>query len=109
MIRARLNRALRDQGETARARAKTVAALDRVAKELEPSGYLVGDGFTVADLTAAALLSPLVAPPEFPYPLPQPLPEPVIALRRSFSMHPAFRWVVEMYRRHRGRSTAIKA
>ena len=34
--------------------------------------HLVGDGFTVADLTAAALLYPLVWPPEFQYELPEP-------------------------------------
>ena len=49
------------------ARSKTLAAMDRLEHELQPSGYLVGDRFTVADLTAAALLSPLVRPPEFPY------------------------------------------
>ena len=40
--------------------------MDRIERERGPSGYLVGDSFTVADLTAAAILSPLVRPPEFP-------------------------------------------
>ena len=39
-----------------RARAKLATALDRITAELKPSGYLVGDSFTVADLAAAALL-----------------------------------------------------
>lgn len=34
---------------------------------MQPSGYLVGSKFSVADLTLAALIAPLVAPPEFPY------------------------------------------
>jgi len=39
----------------AASRAKMVAAMDRLEREISPSGYLVGDSFTVADLTAAAL------------------------------------------------------
>jgi glutathione S-transferase len=48
-------------------RAKIVAAIDRLEREISPSGYFVGDSFTVADLTAAALLYPVARPPEFPY------------------------------------------
>ena len=90
-------------------RAKTYAALDRLEAELRPSGYLVGDRFSVADLTAAALFAPLVMPPEVPYELPQPLPEPVARFRESVASRPGFRWVAEMYRRHRGRSAEIAA
>ena len=88
---------------------KTRAALDRIAAELQPSGYLVGDRFTVADLTAAALLSPLLTPPEFPYALPGPWPAPVAALRDTFVSHPTFRWGLEIYRRHRGTSAELAA
>ena len=38
------------------------AAMDRVERELQPSGYLVGDGFSVADLTAASLFTLCCAP-----------------------------------------------
>jgi len=48
-------------------RAKIVAAIDRLEREISPSGYLVGDSFTVADLTAAALLYAVARPPELPY------------------------------------------
>lgn len=51
-------------------RQKIVAALDRIEAQLQPSGYLIGDNFSVADLTASALLAPLVLPPEFQYPPP---------------------------------------
>ena len=46
-----------------------LAALDRLEAELETSDghYLVGDEFTVADLTAAALFYPMVNPPEGPH------------------------------------------
>ena len=109
MVRPMMKKAMRiDRQGAELGRAKTVAALDRIAKELGPAGYLVGDRFTVADLTAAALLSPLVAPPEFPYP-PPPMPEPVLEARSSLSKHPAFQWVLDTYRRHRGASAAVRA
>ena len=41
--------------------------MDRLESELGPSGYLVGDRFTVADLTAASLFTPLLCPPERPF------------------------------------------
>jgi glutathione S-transferase len=95
--------------ETAvKGREKTVAALDRVESEVGPSGYLAGDGFTVADLTAAALLFPLVRPPESSEALPPGgLPELLQRLRAEHERRPAFDWVREMYRRHRGVSAAV--
>src|SRR5437764_320567 len=77
--------------------------------ELQPSGYLLGERFSVADLAAAALLAPLVFPPEWPYPLPGPLPARAAALSDAFAAHPGVRWVREMYRRHRGTSAALAA
>ena len=91
------------------ARCKTMAAMDRVANELRPSGFLVGDRFTVADLTAASLLSPLVRPPEFPYKAALPLPEPFAKIRDDASTHPAFQWTLETYRQHRGESAEVAA
>ncbi len=88
---------------------KVRAALDRIEAELQPSGYLVGDRFSVADLTAAALFSPLVFPPEFPYPPSGPPPKSVLDLRDSLASHPAFQWIAEMYRRHRGTSAEVAA
>ena len=60
-----------DEPSVAHAFEKLRAAGERFQAELQPSGYLVGGTFTVADLTLAALLSPVVAPPQFPYPQPQ--------------------------------------
>ena len=48
-------------------REKVRAAFDRVEADVGPSGYLVGESFTVADLTAASILGLIVVPPEFPY------------------------------------------
>jgi hypothetical protein len=64
------------------ARAKIIAALDRLEAELGGGDYLVGESFSVADLTAAALLYPLVRPPEA-YVTIDRMPEPVERLRRS--------------------------
>lgn len=98
-----------DPARAEAARAKTSAALDRLEAELQPSGYLVGDRFTVADLTAAALLSPLINPPEYPYPLPGPLPAAAAALRASVAGRRGFQWAQQLYRRHRGRSAELAA
>jgi glutathione S-transferase len=89
-------------------REKTEAALDRVTAELQPSGYLVGDRFTVADLTAAALLMPIVRPAEAEYLPSGPYPEAVEEWRDSVSLHQAFGWVEDIYRRHRGASAEIR-
>jgi len=89
------------------ARTKTLAAMDRLMNELRPSGYLAGDRFSVADLTAAALLTPLVRPPEFPYKPASALPEPFAQIRDSVSAHPAFRWTLQTYRQHRGESAEV--
>ena len=89
------------------ARERTIAAMDRIARELQPSGYLVGDRFSAADLTAAALLSPLVMPTEAPYKWPAHLPSEFAGAREELSAHPAFKWTRKMYARHRGASFAL--
>ena len=64
-----------DEEAAALAREKIVAALDRLEAELGADEYLVGDGFTVADLTAASLLNPLVLPDGGPLPSDNPPPK----------------------------------
>jgi len=97
--------------ETAeRSRAKVRAALDRLDAELEAAGgdYLVGNAFTVADLTAASLFYPLVGPEGAPLPPDQPMPEGFVSLREALRQQRGFEWVAEMFRRHRkpGKSPA---
>ena len=87
-----------------RSRKQIIVALDRIMEERQPSGYLAGDGFSVADLTAASLLYPLVWPPEFQYELPQPRP-PAPTLN-AVADHPAVAWIRGIWREHRGRSQA---
>ena len=90
-------------------RAKVSAGLDRIASELQPSGYLVGKRFTVADLTAAALLCPIIMPPEFEYRATGTPPRPLQEYRDSLAKHPAFQWAEEMFRHHRQKSAEITA
>jgi glutathione S-transferase len=95
----------RDYGATAQRADETrraiLAAADRVERELQPSGYLVGERFSVADLTGAALFTPLMTPPERPF-LPATMPPAVVELRDELAGREAGRWVTEMYARHRG-------
>ena len=88
-------------------RAAVAEALDRIACELQPSGYLVGEGFSVADLTGAAMLGALLQPAEIQYPLAVSLPDSLRRYRDDLARHPAAQWSLEMYRRHRGRSAEV--
>jgi glutathione S-transferase len=80
---------------------KVRAAGERFQKELSPSGYLVGDGFSVADLTLAALVAPLVAPPQFPYPQPQRDHELLEPVRRALAESGLRDWTLWLYASHR--------
>jgi glutathione S-transferase len=91
--------------EAERSLEATRAGLARIEAEAGPSGYLVGDAFSVADLTAAALIAPFLQPAQFPYPLPS-LPPDLIEIRDSLA-GPGVDWVMEMYSRHRGQSSAV--
>ena len=77
-----------------------VVALDRLDAELEGREYLAGDRFSVADLTAAALLYPLVLPPETPW-RPTRLPDAWVEFSEANRGRPCHAWVAAMYRRHR--------
>jgi glutathione S-transferase len=96
-----------DDRSVAEAYGKVRAAGERFRAELQPSGYLSGDGFTVADLTVAALVSPVVAPEQFPYPQPQRGHPRLAALRLALAESGMLDWSLEMYARHRGESVEV--
>lgn len=83
---------------------RVLSALDHLESLLDGDAarYLVGDTFTLADLTAATMLAPLFGPPGSPWSderlglVPDPQRE---ALRRR----PAGRWVLAIYAKHRAR------
>jgi glutathione S-transferase len=93
--------------KAAAARNDTLAALDRLESELGANQYLVGEQFTVADLTAASLFYPLVLPPEGPLHLDPPAA--VGELRDSLQDRPGYRWVQTMFARHRAKGAALRS
>jgi glutathione S-transferase len=93
--------------EAERSLEKILAAMDRLESEIGPRGYLVGDSFTVADLTAAALFTPIILPPGRQYKPPDTVPA-MLELRGELEARDGGKWVHEMFRRHRGASHEIR-
>ena len=88
---------------------KVYAAGRRFREELQPSDYLVGDDFSVADLTLAALVSPVVCPEQFPYSQPQrdhPLLDPI---RDALAESGVLDWTRAMYALHRAPTAEVPA
>ncbi len=82
------------------ARGRVSDALDRLESELGDNEYLANDAFSVADLTAASLFYPLVLPTEAPRVLSDPT-EALQAYRSQFEQRRGWRWVEQMFSRHR--------
>jgi glutathione S-transferase len=95
------------QAEVAEARQRLAQHIDRLEAEVGPAGFLVGARFTIADLTAAAVMTAILRPPQFPYPLPEPWPAALVELRESVVHRPGCQWVLDIYARYRGRSQEI--
>jgi glutathione S-transferase len=92
-----------------RATETTRRALDFVEQKVGPSGHLVGDTFSVADLCCAALLGPLLR--DIPHPdmaKAEPIPERVETFLAQWSEHPAAHWARDQYSRHRPPSSAVR-
>jgi glutathione S-transferase len=90
-----------DPANVERAFEISAQALDRVAERAGRSGQLVGEAFSAADLTAAALLAPLVNVDHPDMSRPRPLPEPVEAFLERWASHPGAAWVRDQYERFR--------
>ena len=93
-----------NESPSAESRVKVVEALDTLEKELNGKDYLVGDHFTIADLTAASLFYPIAGPPpEYPYPTisPYDVSQDAADFMDTLTNRPGADWVREMYRRHR--------
>jgi glutathione S-transferase len=90
------------------ARATILEAMDRIEAGLGPSGYLVGERFSVADLTGAALYTPLLAPPGREF-APARIADALMPLREELAARPGGQWVTEMYARHRHTHAAAPA
>jgi glutathione S-transferase len=90
-----------DPAQAERARVKILAGLDRLEAELGDGEYLVGDSFSVADLTAASLFYPLALPEEGPLRADSPSAKGFQAFREPLLERRGIVWVKEMFRRHR--------
>jgi glutathione S-transferase len=84
---------------------KVLAALDRLDAELDGREYLAGDRFSVADLTAAALLYPFTMPPQAPW-RPTKLPQAWVDFSEANRERPCHDWALAMYERHRAPAPA---
>lgn len=85
-----------EQAET-----RVLAALERLEAELGDNEYLVGDSFSSADLTAAALFYPMATPEEGPLPSDEAGPEGMERFREPLKERSGYRWVKEIFHRHR--------
>ena len=80
-------------------------ALDFIVEQTQTNKYLVGDHFSVADLTAAALVAPAISPPNSPMQRPQPYPKDVATWLERWQQHPGAAWVRDIYAKHRNAQT----
>jgi len=90
-----------DPDNVARALARVAQALDETARMVEATGQVVGERFSVADLTVAALLAPLAELEHPDMARPPSVPERMAAFYTGYATHPAIAWVRAQYARHR--------
>lgn len=86
----------------AAARATLIACLERIELETQsdPKRYLVGNALSIADIAAASLLGPLVAPPGSPWDTTEARARettPIRELRAELSTRPGWAWVLARY------------
>ncbi|MGH8481196.1 MAG: glutathione S-transferase family protein [Nevskiaceae bacterium] len=90
---------LRSMGRSRRIIDRTLAELDALATA--GRAYVVGDSLTVADVTAAALFSPLACPDEHAIYGAPGWQQAMQATLRHWQDRPGLEWVRSMYWRHR--------
>jgi glutathione S-transferase len=107
VARALMQKAMRiDEAGVARSQSALRAVFDRVNERLrEGRRFLVGERFSAADLTFAALAVPVLLPPEFPVPMPPPgdFPASLRDLIASLRAEPAGAYGLRLYRDHRAK------
>ncbi len=90
-----------DPGNIAACMAQTRELLDWLTEQTGATGYLVGDSFCIADLTAAALLAPVAQVDHPDMKRPEPIPAKVKEVLNQFKDHPAIAWARQIYTHHR--------
>ncbi len=102
MNRGKIKKYLNLSPETFTANCEKIRqALVRLDAERQENGFLVGDSFTVADLTAASLFSPIARASQNPHQPEPPFPKAYIELTESFD-GPGLAWVRDIYAKYRG-------
>lgn len=101
VIRAMIASMKIDETGYRRSLSRLEEVLDRLETRIRPGQPLVGDRFSVADLTAASLLAPLCNPPQHPWPQPDGAPRSFLAFQQRFEGRPAMDWALAMYRQYR--------
>lgn len=110
MIRVVMRRRMQlDPGHRERWLETVRRGLEFVAENAGPGGFLVGDRFSVADLTAASLLQLVSFPGGRAVELPSPRPPAIEAWLARWADHPGTRWVEAMIREHRPASAEVAA
>jgi glutathione S-transferase len=78
--------------------------------EHDPERYLVGESLTLADITAAALLAPMIGPANSPWGDSDRLTPGILEMRARLRARPGGQWVLRRYERDREtRSVAAAA
>jgi glutathione S-transferase len=90
-------------------RARTLEALDLIAERTRERDYLVGDRFSLADLSAASVLFVTALAPEYPARMPQPYPSGLRRWLERWRTHPGTAWVRRIYGLHRHRAALPEA
>lgn len=92
---------------SAASNAITQQALDSIAKRTAATGYLVGEQFTAADLTAATVLGVCVLPDQYPVVVAKPYPAALQTWVDQWASHPGAEWVKRIYQQHRPATSSL--
>ncbi|WP_373079539.1 glutathione S-transferase family protein [Zhongshania sp.] len=106
MIASKLNKRIYDvyvisPAKVTEAKKAFDVAMDQMAKRIEQSPYLVGEQFSRADLSVAAMLSLLTQPAEHPFPWGDIPDAKAQAFCDHYREHPVSLWVNKMYQQYR--------
>ena len=88
-----------DDETAAKSNQQVIKVVDDLASHYANNNYMVGDQFSRADLTAAALLAPIVMPKKYGIDWPTELPEQLIEFNSQFQGK--LDWIERLYDEHR--------
>jgi glutathione S-transferase len=104
LLKALMKKGMRiHAGSARRSEERLRTALKNLDQRISKNKFLVGDQFTRADLSAAALLASLCRPPQhdFSWPSVESMPRELRDFRREMEGAPFFNWVLGIYNEFR--------